>query len=80
MNNAMLDLYCAELAQLFFGKILIYATSVRNRRPTIEMRRGVLRNLAGWRQIMLRVGQCPFQPPPHKKDMTTFSKNGRQKH
>ena len=48
MNNAMLDLYCADLAQLFFGKILIYATSVQNRRPTIEMRRGVLRNLAGW--------------------------------
>ena len=48
MNNAMLDLYCADLAQLFFGKILIYATSVLNRHPTIKMRRGVLRNLAGW--------------------------------
>ena len=76
MNNAMLDLYCADLAQLFLGKILIYATSVRNRRPTIKMRRGVLRNLAGWRQIMLRVGQCPFPTaPPPKKDTTTFSKN-----
>ena len=75
MNNAMLDLYCADLAQLFFGKILIYATSVRNRRPTIEMRRGVLRNLVGWRQIMLQVGQCPFPSPPQKKDTTMFSKN-----
>ena len=76
MNNAMLDLYCADLAQLFFGKILIYATSVLNRRPTIKMRRGVLRNLGGWGQIMPQGGQCPFPtPPPQKKDTTTFSKN-----
>ena len=64
MNNAMLDLYCADLAQLFFGKILIYATSVQNRRPTIEMRRGVLKNLAGWRAD-LRASTIDITPHMH---------------